>query len=282
MPDLPPASPPLPSGPQQTQAPGGQAASVAWAIATTVVAIVVGFLVWTWMTRDVPAETTTPSVNETAGAAVQAPDAGEPVVPQAEGDEDQATLSPEQEQVLLDLQRREDGDPLALGTVDAPVVLIEYADYRCPYCAKWALEVKPGLQPLVDDGTLRIEFRDTIIFGEESALVAIAARAAGEQGMYWDYHDAIFAAAPATGHADLPKERLVELAAEVGVPDLERFEADLSSQELLDAVQADMGEAQSLGVRSTPTFIVNTVPVRGSQPIEVFTQLVEQQAALAP
>ena len=272
----------MPSAPRQARGPGGQAASVAWAIATTVVTIVVGFLAWTWITRDVPPGTTTPSVSGPAGAAVQAPDPGESVATEEEVAGDQVTLSPQQEQVLLDLQRREEGDPLALGALDAPVVLIEYADYRCPYCARWALDVKPGLQQYVDAGTLRIEFRDTIIFGEESALVAVAARAAGEQGMYWDYHDAIFAAAPATGHAELPKERLVELADEVGVPDLERFEADLSSQDLLDAVQADMGEAQSLGVRSTPTFVINTVPVRGSQPVEVFTELIEEQAGITP
>lgn len=279
----------MPPAPQQTREPGGQAASVAWAIATTVVAIVVGVLVWTWMTRDAPSETTPPAAGESVGAVVPAPTPAPVPVPVPEesvatqdADPDRAALSPEQEQVLLGLQRREDGDPLAVGAVDAPVVLIEYADYRCPYCASWALDVRPGLQPYVDDGTLRIEFRDTIIFGEESALVAIAARAAGEQGMYWDYHDAIFAAAPATGHAELPKERLLQLAQEVGVPDLDRFEADLSSQDLLDAVQADMAEAQSLGVRSTPTFIVNTVPVRGSQPVEVFTQLIDAQAAVAP
>jgi protein-disulfide isomerase len=299
-PPLPPTPPPHPAADPAASAPAqpvkSPAASVAWAVATIVVALVVGFLAWTWMTRDTaPPAAGPPAVEGSGGASTGDASAAEPAgtlpdgAAEGQGAQDGVTqdgaaqtLTAEQEEILLGLQRREEGDPLAVGAVDAPVVLIEYADYRCPYCASWAREVKPGLQPFVDDGTLRIEFRDAIVFGEESALVAVAARAAGEQGLYWEYHDAIFAASPTSGQADLPKERLVELAEEVDVPDLDRFEADLSSQELLDAVQADMAEAAGIGIRSTPTFVVNTVPVRGAQPLEVFTDLVEQQAATAP
>ena len=188
-------------------------------------------------------------------------------------------MSDEQRQFLLDLPRRETDDPLAKGDVDAPVVIIEYADYRCPFCASWGRDVQPALQDLIDDGTVRFEFRDRILFGEESEATALAARAAGEQGMYWEYHDAVFAAAPASGHPDMPREKLLGFAEDIGVPDLAKFEADLDSAELREAMEADGAEANSLGVRSTPTFLVNTVALVGAQPEQVFRQAVAQELA---
>jgi len=275
-----------------------------WAIATIVVALVGGFLIYTAMTQgDGPAdagpaatgdasddagEPTTDAAEPTTDAAEATTDATAPTTdpPSADPTTEAApettgapTMSDEQRQFLLDLPRREADDPLAKGDVDAPVVIIEYADYRCPFCASWGRDVQPALQDLIDDGTVRFEFRDRILFGEESEATALAARAAGEQGMYWEYHDAVFAAAPASGHPDMPREKLLGFAEDIGVPDLAKFEADLDSAELREAMEADGAEANSLGVRSTPTFLVNTVALVGAQPEQVFRQAVAQELA---
>jgi len=275
-----------------------------WAIATIVVALVGGFLIYTAMTQgDGPAdagpaatgdasddagEPTTDAAEPTTDAAEATTDATAPTTdpPSADPTTEAApettgapTMSDEQRQFLLDLPRRETDDPLAKGDVDAPVVIIEYADYRCPFCASWGRDVQPALQDLIDDGTVRFEFRDRILFGEESEATALAARAAGEQGMYWEYHDAVFAAAPASGHPDMPREKLLGFAEGIGVPDLAKFEADLDSAELREAMEADGAEANSLGVRSTPTFLVNTVALVGAQPEQVFRQAVAQELA---
>jgi len=275
-----------------------------WAIATIVVALVGGFLIYTAMTQgDGPAdagpaatgdasddagEPTTDAAEPTTDAAEATTDATAPTTdpPSADPTTEAApettgapTMSDEQRQFLLDLPRRETDDPLAKGDVDAPVVIIEYADYRCPFCASWGRDVQPALQDLIDDGTVRFEFRDRILFGEESEATALAARAAGEQGMYWEYHDAVFAAAPASGHPDMPREKLLGFAEDIGVPDLAKFEADLDSAELREAMEADGAEANSLGVRSTPTFLVNTVALVGAQPEQVFRQAVAQELA---
>ena len=202
-----------------------------WAIATIVVALVGGFLIYTAMTAGDPPADAGPgssqggsddasggdgdAASEDAPATQDAPategaeaaEGAEPATGEPQPSESSAepTITDDQKQFLLDLPRREADDPMAKGDVDAPVVIMEFADYRCPFCASWGRDVQPELQDLIDDGTVRIEFRDRVLFGEDSEATALAARAAGEQGMYWEYHDAVYAAAPDSGHPDMPR-----------------------------------------------------------------------------
>lgn len=183
---------------------------------------------------------------------------------------------------LSDLARRVPTDVAAQGSVDAPVVILEYADYRCPYCAHFDRDTLPQIiTDYIDAGKVRFEWRDFPIFGDESTAAAVAARAAGEQGLFWEYHTAVFAAAPDRGHPDLPTERLIDFARQVGVPDLDRFAADLNSPELAAQVRADQTEGSAIGVSSAPTFIVNDTPVVGAQPYEAFRQAIDAELAKA-
>lgn len=178
---------------------------------------------------------------------------------------------------MPDLSRRLEGDPLALGDVDAPVVMLEFADFRCPYCGVFAREALPEIvEDYVDAGLLRIEWWDAPIFGGESFDAAVAARAAGEQGMFWEYYDALFSY-EGSDHQDLPKERLLEIAEEIGIPDMAEFEADLDNPELSEAVGTDFGLAQSIGAYSTPAFIIGTTPIMGAQPIHVFHEAIQEE-----
>lgn len=180
------------------------------------------------------------------------------------------------EDAPLDMSRRLDIDPTALGSVDAPVVLIEYADYRCPFCGVFARDTLPDLvDRYVESGDLRIEWRDLPIFGDDSMAAAVAARAAGEQGRFWEFHEVLYAAAPERGHPDMPREKLLDFAETAGVPDLTQFERDLENPELNDRVLADVAEATSLGASSTPLFLINGVPVVGAQPTDVFRTVIE-------
>ncbi|HMS37730.1 MAG TPA: thioredoxin domain-containing protein [Arachnia sp.] len=180
---------------------------------------------------------------------------------------------------LLALPRREASDPLALGAVDAPVVLTEWADYRCPFCSVWAEETLPQLRPLIDDGTLRVEFRDLAIFGDESIKAATAARAAGEQGAYFAFQHALFVALPNQGHPDIPDDLVHDIVTDLGL-DLDRFTKDWADPAHAEAVQADSAEAQQLGLTSTPAFVIGTEFLAGAQPLEVFQQVIAEQAAL--
>lgn len=182
---------------------------------------------------------------------------------------------------LPDLSRRIEGDVAALGSVDAPVVLIEYADYRCPYCGVFAQETLPQIvSEYVDAGEVRIEWRDIPIFGEDSLNAAVAARAAGQQGLFWEYQHAVYAF-QGDGRKDLPREQLLAFAGEIGVPDVAAFEAALDDPQLQQAVALDAQEAQSLGVQSTPTFLIGQTPVMGAQPIEVFREVLDAELARA-
>ncbi|MGA1827435.1 DsbA family protein [Microbacterium sp.] len=177
---------------------------------------------------------------------------------------------------LPDLARRDAADPTALGDVDAPVVIVEWADYRCPFCGVFARETQPTIiAEYVEQGLVRIEWRDLPVFGDESTLAAAAGRAAGEQGLFWEFHDAVFADAPERGHAELPRERLIEIARGIGVPDLVTFETDMDDPTLQGLVQADLEEGYSLGVTSTPIFLIGQTPIAGAQPLEAFRQAIE-------
>ncbi|MEU8777429.1 thioredoxin domain-containing protein [Streptomyces sp. NPDC048606] len=181
---------------------------------------------------------------------------------------------------LKALARREAGDKLAVGRPDAPVVLIEYSDFRCGYCAKFARDTEPELvRKYVEDGTLRIEWRNFPIFGAESEAAAKAAWAAGQQDRFAAFHEAAYA--EGAKEKGFGEERLVELARQAGVPDLERFKADLTGEAATAALKKDQDEGYRIGVRSTPSFLVDGRPVAGAQPLETFTAAIERAKAEA-
>lgn len=268
---------PLPSPAAPPPADDSKVASTAWAVAVIVVALVAGLIAWLALGNGGGQQNAAPSqpapTQQTQPAEPGAGEGG-----QAEEPQEAEPPSEEVQQIMLDLQRRDPADLMAAGDVDAPVVMIEYADYRCPYCARFALETRPGLQPLIDAGVLRLEFRDFVIFDEQSHAAAVAARAAAAQGLLDAYQTAVFARS-ADGRGELAREDLMDLAAEVGVPDLEAFEAALDDPELAAAVDADTEEARTIGLSSTPTFFVNTSVVQGAQSLEHFEAIIAEEAA---
>lgn len=178
--------------------------------------------------------------------------------------------------------RADPADPMAIGDPDAPVVLSEWVDMRCPFCAVYTRDTMPQLvAEYVDAGLVRIEFNDVSFFGDDSTTAAVAVRAAGNQGKYVEYLHALFAAAPESGHPDMPRAKLLGFAEDVGVPDLEQFERDLDDPALLMAVQESTTSAQQLGVNSVPFFVADGVAIAGAQPMENFRQFLDDALAKA-
>lgn len=179
------------------------------------------------------------------------------------------------------LVRRDADEVTAMGDIDAPVVMVNYSEFQCPFCGKFAKDTKPTLvEEFVKDGTLRIEWRDFPYLGEESTRAATAARAAGEQGKFWEFHDALFANQFPPNSGQLTEDYLVGVAGDLGL-DTDKFRKDMTSDAITEAVTRDFREGQQIGVTGTPAFIVNGRPIIGAQPTEVFTDAIEEAAEAA-
>lgn len=174
------------------------------------------------------------------------------------------------------LARREPNDPMALGDADAPVVMLAYSEFQCPVCGKFARDTEPALiDQYVEEGTLRIEWRDFPYLGPESGAAAEAGRAAAAQGKFWEFHDAMYADQQPPNSGKLTEGYFVGVAEQIGL-DVDQFRSDLGSTSMEQDVAADFAEGQSIGVTGTPAFVINGVPVIGAQPTEVFENVIDE------
>jgi protein-disulfide isomerase len=164
------------------------------------------------------------------------------------------------------------GPERILGAPDAPVTIVEFSDYQCPFCARYATQTWPQLKAeFVDTGRVRYIFKDFPIaqLHPKAAKAHEAARCAGEKGAYWQMHDLLFA-----GQADWPAEpdpsaALKAYAVELGL-DAPGYANCLDSGRYADEVAAEVAEGARLGVSGTPTFFIDGYPIVGAQPYEVF------------
>jgi protein-disulfide isomerase len=141
--------------------------------------------------------------------------------------------------------------------------------------------VEPELvKRYVKDGTLRIEWRDFPFRGEESRTAAVAARAAQEQGKFWEYHDLLYENQGPVDSGAFSDEKLVNFAREAGL-DVERFEASFKDGRYETVVNQDFREAQDAGIQGTPSFTVNGRTLVGPQPLAVFEQVIGEEAQKA-
>lgn len=179
---------------------------------------------------------------------------------------------------LTDVERRDEEDVLTAGPVDAPVTLIVFSDYQCPYCARWHEETLPLMMERAQAGELRIEWRDLNIFGEASERASRASYAAALQGAFWDYHDELYPGGEIRRPDGLTDEALVALAVELGL-DTEQFAEDMSSAQTQEQVRQNAQLGLDLGAYSTPTFVLGGQPLVGAQPSQVFVEAVDEALA---
>ncbi len=126
----------------------------------------------------------------------------------------------------------------------------------------------------MEDGTLKIEWHDFPYQGEESTNAALAARAAQEQGKFWEYHDLLYENQGSGNSGAFSDENLSGFARELGL-DMERFESDFGSEANAAVVAEDFRGGQGQGISGTPTFVINGQILVGAQPIETFEQAIE-------
>ncbi len=181
---------------------------------------------------------------------------------------------PESEVVVTEVDAGEESDPMSDGPADAPVKLVVFSDYQCPYCAAWSQDTLPTMLDYVDSGDLRIEWREVNVFGSASEQAAKAAYAAALQDKHWEFHDALFSGGKPRSPAELTPEALTAVAEEIGL-DTDRFITDMNSQETAEAVADNAAMGTDLGAFSTPTFILDGQPYVGAQPTDVFVDAIE-------
>ena len=156
------------------------------------------------------------------------------------------------------------------GPADAPIVIVEYSDFECPYCARAQGAVQQVLEAYGDD--VRLVYRDfPLRMHEHAPLAAQAARCAHEQGRFWDYHDELF-----RNHRELTPADLRRHAASVGL-DAGAFDACLDSGRHAAAVDLDMASGERLGVSGTPAFFINGRLLSGAQPLAAFAQIIDEE-----
>ena len=157
----------------------------------------------------------------------------------------------------------------AKGPDVAPITIVEFSDFQCPFCAR----VEPTLKQIEDryKGRVRIVWKNMPLTSihENAAGAALAAEAAGRQGKFWEFHDRLFADQEKLGPDDLRQHaRDLQL-------DMSRFEADVRDAQ--KKIDADVAEADALGVMSTPSIFVNGRFISGAQPFENFAKIIDEE-----
>lgn len=258
--------------PQDTPADDNQTNpyKILFLVTAPVTAILAGACLWMGIhLASSPSESPSP----TASATTQTPQNAETAAPSQTNQNNLA--------IIQSFMRHQADDPQAKGDANAPVTLVLFSDFACPYCTKYAQEVAPALADLIEDGTLRIEWYDLAQITETSPLAAQAGIAAGEQGKFWEFHDAVYAAADPTGHPQYSEQALVDFAKAAGVPDLDKFRATMLDEHTVTKVTSAKERAHQAGITGTPTMFINKAFISGYRDASYVRATILDQAAQA-
>jgi protein-disulfide isomerase len=142
------------------------------------------------------------------------------------------------------------------GSASAPVLVEEYGDFQCPHCRDFQRDVVPTIDQLVDQGKVRFDYHPIAFIGPESTTAANAATCAGDQGKFWQYHDALFAAQGPENSGTFSTAELQRIAQQVGVSG-DKFNSCLSNGTYKNWISKITDDASRRGVNATPTVLVN-------------------------
>ena len=161
------------------------------------------------------------------------------------------------------------------GSEDADVVLVEFTDYQCPFCSRHFQQTDGQIQEnYVDTGKIKYVIRDLPLpFHGNASIAAQAARCAGDQGKYWEMHDALFNNQEEWGEGDA-EELFSGYVSELGM-NVSQFDACVSEGKYEQAVQDDLDLASSVGASGTPTFFINGEILVGAQPYSAFQTAID-------
>lgn len=159
------------------------------------------------------------------------------------------------------------------GNTNAPVTIVEFSDFECPYCGKFYSESLGLIRAnYIDTGKANFVFMHFPLgFHPDAMPTAVASECAGDQGKFWEMHDKIF-----EGQSSLGKDNYLEWAGELGL-NVDIFSACLISGKHDAKINSDSAYGSSIGISGTPGFFINGVKVEGALPYSSFQQIIESE-----
>ena len=166
------------------------------------------------------------------------------------------------------------GDDPSIGQADAPVTIIEFSDFQCPYCARFVQQALPSInENYINTGKVKLVFKNFPLnnIHNNAQKAAEASECANEQGKFWEYHDKLF-----ENQGSLSVSNLKKYAKDAGM-NTEKFNDCLDSGRMSSAVQKDVDEGTNMGVRGTPYFLIGKGSISGACPFSTFDQAIKAE-----
>jgi protein-disulfide isomerase len=165
------------------------------------------------------------------------------------------------------------------GYATAPVTIVEYADLQCPACARFSQSIEPQIvNAFITTGVARFEFRHFAFLGKESQRAAEACECAAEQGAFFAFRDALYAAQRGENRGAFNDNTLRRIATDIGL-NVQAFEDALASGRHAGTVKQHTTEGKALGVQATPTFFINGTKLEGLASFDAYKQVIDRAAA---
>ncbi len=181
--------------------------------------------------------------------------------------------------ISVDMKKLADDDPI-LGKVDAPITIIEFSDFQCPFCKKFFTDTESQIiKDYIDTGKARFIYRDfPLSFHQNAEKAAEAAECAFKQGKFWEMHNAEFKASQGDG-TGIAVSDLKKMASDLGL-DTTKFNACLDSGETAAEIQKDEQDGSAIGIQGTPGFAIGKTDgnsartISGAYPYAAFQQVI--------
>jgi len=166
------------------------------------------------------------------------------------------------------------------GNDSAKVTVVEFADFRCPFCEKFFTDTEPQLmKEYVNTGKVKFAFRNYQFLGPASVVAGNSAECANEQGKFWDMYEYLYKNQPPESDTSMyTADNLAQIAGTLGM-DTGKFKSCMDSSKFQKNIDQDMSDGQKISVSATPTFFVNGKQILGAQPYANFKALIDAELA---
>jgi protein-disulfide isomerase len=171
-----------------------------------------------------------------------------------------------------------------LGSMSAPVTIIDFSDFQCYLCARYFKNTEPKInETYIQTGKANLVFKHLPNRGTDSMGAAIAAQCTDDQGMFWQFHNLLYNNQRSIDSGWVNKDNLKKFASKIGGLNIEKFNSCVDTQKYKSFVERDIAFAASFGFHDTPNFVVvnsdgsNAEIINGAQPFAAFKALVDKR-----